>query len=122
MGDRYVVRYMKYRGSYPGKDFLDACTDPVRVRFVALAQRMAVAGRLPTDAHGHQLKPPYADLFEFKPGNVRVFAFFHGKDLYVTSGAPKRKGKAQANDYEAALNLRADFYEQIDTPHAEKLR
>lgn len=122
MGDAYVVRYMRYRGRYPAKDFLDACDEAVRVRLLALAQRMAIYGRLPSDAHGHQLKSPYAVLFEFKPLGARVMAFFHGKDVYLTNGAPKRKPKAQAGDYDVALNMRADFYDQLDTPHSKTAR
>jgi hypothetical protein len=114
MGERYVVRFMRHKGSYPADDFLNReCDEAIRARFVALAKRMADFGRLPSEIHGHQLRGKYATLFEFKPHGARLFAFFHETNLYVTSGAPKRKDRAQEKDYEVALGLRSDFYAQL---------
>ena len=109
MGDALVVRFMRYKGSYPAKSYIDEMPERDRARFLALAKRMADFGRLPSESHGHQLRGEFSDLFEFKPGDSRVFAFVHGTSLYLTSGAPKRKSKAQLSDYQVALNLRRDF-------------
>jgi hypothetical protein len=110
IGGALVVRFMRYKGRYPAKDFLDSMPTKDRARLIALAKRMAETGSLPVPAHGHQLRGNYSDLFEFKPGDSRVFGFFHNSNLYLTSGAPKKKPKAQEGDYLEALNMRADFY------------
>ncbi|WP_337170177.1 type II toxin-antitoxin system RelE/ParE family toxin [Gemmatimonas aurantiaca] len=115
MGDARVVRYMRHKGRYPAKDYLDEMPERDRARFFALAKRMADIGHLPSETHGHQLRGEYSDLFEFKPGDSRIFAFLHGTSLYLTSGAPKKKPKTQESDYAEAKNLRRDFLEREAT-------
>jgi hypothetical protein len=111
MGEAFVVRFMRYKGRYPAMEYLNGMPERDRARFLAYAKRMAEFGRLPSESHGHQLRGDFADLFEFKPGDSRIFAFFYGTSLYLTSGAPKRKAKAQRGDYAEAINLRRDFLE-----------
>ena len=113
MGACYVVRYMRFRARYPAQEFIDAQPAAARVRVVALARRLADVGRLPDSTHGHFLKAPYDQIFELKPPGVRVFGFFHERNLYLTHGAPKKKVKEQAGDYATAERLRADFFARL---------
>jgi hypothetical protein len=113
IGDALVIRYMRYRDSFPAKEYLAGVDRPARARFEALAGMLAERGRLPSSAHGHQLAGEYAELYELKPLGHRVFGFWHGTTLYLTNGAPKRAAKAQQGDYDTALRLRADFYERL---------
>lgn len=113
MGNRYVVRWMRFRNSYPALDYLENLTsdaERIRERLLSLVTFMAEAGQLPSAQHGHFLSGAYRQIFEFKPIGHRIFAFIDGTTLYLTSGAPKRSPKAQAGDYERAMNLRAEFY------------
>ena len=113
MGNRYVVRWMRFRNAYPAQDYLEtlgAEAARVRARLRVLATMMAEAGQLPGTQHGHFLSGPYHQIFEFKPYGHRIFAFVDGTTIYLTSGAPKRSKKAQDGDYERAMNLRAEFY------------
>jgi hypothetical protein len=109
MGTRYVVRYMRYKNSYPAEDYLTAAGEAVKARMLVLAKYFARDGRLPTEENGHWLHGKFAVLYEFKPHGHRLMSFTDGSTLYLVSGAPKRRGKAQNGDYEFALTLRLDY-------------
>jgi hypothetical protein len=113
MGALFVVRYMRYDDSYPAQDYVNGATGSVRARFFALARMLAEFGRLPDGTQGHFLKPPFADIYEMKPGSGRVFGFFHERTIYLTNGADKKKPKQQKSDYEEASRLRDDFYARL---------
>lgn len=81
----------------------------VRARFLALVKQYAREGRLSNQSHGHFLKKPYADIFEFKPRSGRVFGFRNGRAMYLTNGADKAKPKKQQTDYDRASTLRGWF-------------
>lgn len=111
MGERYVIRWMRYRNSFPAYEYLRGLADADRVeaRFRALAAMFADNGRLPSDTHGHWLSSPFETLFEFKPFGHRLIGFEDGSNFYVAYGAPKRNKKAQNGDYQTAENLRQNF-------------
>jgi hypothetical protein len=113
MGRVCVVRYMRYRNSYPARTFIDGMPKGHRERFFASAVRFANDGRLPSDAMGHYLDPPYAEIYEFKPGGWRVFGFRHAQNLYLLSGAKKKNPKAQESDYIVAENMRVNFLSNL---------
>lgn len=113
MGNRYVIRWMRYRDAYPAQEYLEglgAEAQRTRERLLALATMMAAAGQLPSTAHGHFLSGAYREIFEFKPFGHRIFAFLHGTTLYLACGAPKRAPKAQEGDHVRAMNLRAEYF------------
>lgn len=110
MGKLFVVRYMRYRDSYPGQEFIDGADELTRAKFMAFATALANAGRLPDGTHGHFLQGAYSKIYELKPGKSRVLGFFHERNIYITNGAPKKKRKEQEKDYEEAGRLRDDFY------------
>jgi hypothetical protein len=115
MGDAYVVRYMRFQNAFPAQDFIRS-SDRLpgeHSKFLAQAGIMARFGRLPTTTHGHWLQGDYCVLYEFKPGSARLFAFQHLHNLYVVSGAPKRKPKAQNADFDHAMHLRQDFLDNL---------
>lgn len=114
MGKRLVVRYMRYRDRYPGQEFIDGLDTATRAKFIAQAHVFADTGRLPHETHGHFLRGEHSKVYEFKPGKVRVFGFFHEQSVYITSGAPKKKSKEQQKDYEEACRLREDFYNRLN--------
>jgi hypothetical protein len=113
LGKRYVVRFMRYEGSYPAQDYVLSATGPIRARFLALGRRLGDDGRLPDRSHGHFLEPPYEEIYELKPLSGRVFGFFYKRNLYLTNGAPKKRPKAQESDYKLALRLRKDFFDNL---------
>lgn len=113
MGNCFVIRWMRFKNSYPAQDYLESLIsdrERVRARLRALATKMAEAGQLPSTQHGHFLAGAYREIFEFKPLGHRIFAFIDGTTVYLTSGAPKRAQKAQQSDYERAKNMREEFY------------
>lgn len=101
---------MRYQERFPAKEFLDELMSPtgprVRARVAALAQRMAAEGHLPRE-HGHWLKGPYSELFEFKSLDYRVFAFLLGRRMYLTNAAKKTSPRKQERDYKIAMIMRA---------------
>ena len=81
MGERFVVRWMRYKNSYPAQQYLNGLgADALKVeaRLLVLATRMAEHGALPDGTHGHQLSSPYEEIFEFKPHNHRFMSFSDG--------------------------------------------
>ena len=111
MGERFVVRWMRYKNSYPAQQYIeDLASEKVEARLLALASRIAEHGSLPDGTHGHQLGAPYQELFEFKPFGHRFIAFFDDRNIYLTNGAPKKNKKAQVSDYAVAEKMRKDFF------------
>lgn len=109
IGTSLVVRYMRYRGRFPARDFFIGAEPAVRARFIALAKVLADSGVLPDRAHGHYLKAPFQDIFELKPRNCRFYGFFHLRNYYITNGGPKANPKVQLQDHERAEQMRKDF-------------
>ena len=123
MGDRYVVRWMRYSNAFPAQDYLEnlgADYPRVEARLLALATTMAEQGRLPSKSHGHFLEAPFEEIFEFKPFSHRFFGFFDGQMLYLTNGAPKRNQKAQNADYVAAKRMQSAFFARTHSKRGEK--
>lgn len=89
------MRYMRYENSYPAQVYIDGADKRVRARFIALARMLSEVGRLPDGRHGHYLQPPFTNIFELKPGDGRLFGFFHERTFYVTNGADKKSKKEQ---------------------------
>lgn len=109
-----VVRYMKYRGTFPARDYFRGACSPVdRARFIALAKQLSIEGKLPGSAFGHFLKGKYSQIFELKPTDSRFFGFFVDTQFYVTNAAKKCKPKQQEADYERALAMRDDFLRRL---------
>src|SRR5687767_4121381 len=100
MGALFVVRYMRYENSHPGRVYVDGTDAAIRAKFIAYAARLAEVGRLPDETYGHFLKGKFSKIYEVKPGRGRVFGFFHERTLYITNGADKKKPKEQERDYE----------------------
>ena len=122
-GECYVIRWMRFRNSYPAQDYLEslnADSDRVKARLFALATMLADSGQVPSTQHGHFLSGPFSKVFEFKPFGHRFFAFVDGTTVYLTNGAPKRAKKAQEGDYQQALNLRTEFYTKKKPKKGEK--
>jgi hypothetical protein len=113
IGQTLVVRYMRYRNSYPAQQYVDAATEAIRTRFLALARQLAERGEIVNYSHGHFLADPYSEIFELKPRDGRVLGFFHGRNFYVVHGAKKKNAKAQNSDYEIAEQLRQDFFSRL---------
>lgn len=111
MGTRYIVRYMRYKNSYPAEDYLNGAGEAVKARMLVLAKSFARDGRLTTEENGHWLHGKFNVLYEFKPHGHRLMGFTDGANMYLLSGAPKRRGKAQNGDYEFAFTLRADYFD-----------
>ncbi len=123
MGDSLVIRWMRYNKSFPAQDYLQSLgseIDRIQARLLALTTMMAESGRLPSTQHGHYLKSPYSEIFEFKPFGHRFFAFVDGTTMYLTNGAPKRAPKAQQGDYKQAAHLRADYFAKKKPKKGEK--
>jgi hypothetical protein len=115
MGERFIVRWMRYKNSFPAQEYLhDLASDSEKVeaRLLSLAGRIAEHGSLADGTHGHQLGAPYEEIFEFKPHAHRFMAFFDGCNIYLTNGAPKKNKKAQQSDYAIAEKMRKDFFQK----------
>lgn len=113
IGQTLVVRYMRYRNSYPAQQYVDAATEAIRTRFLALARQLAERGEIVNHSHGHFLAHPYSEIFDLKPRDGRVLGFFHGRNFYVVHGAKKKNAKAQNSDYEIAEQLRQGFFSRL---------
>lgn len=123
MGEALVVRYMRYRGEFPARTFLDSkCTTEERARFLALAKQLASQGSLPGRSFGHFLKGEFSKIYELKPFGKRFFGFFIDTSFYVVSAAPKRNPKEQVADYERAMKLRADFLQGLEKAKQTKAK
>jgi len=104
------IRWMRYRGRFPAKEFLSAYPEDLQA-FLARAEEMADRGKLTLGSKGHWLTGKhYSSIFEFKMPVTRAFGFRDGNVLYITNAAKKADTvKAQTPDYERAMKLRADF-------------
>jgi hypothetical protein len=51
----------------------------------------------------------YKKLFELKPYGIRLFYFFLGNDVYITSGCKKKNQKENRGDYKKADSIRQYF-------------
>jgi hypothetical protein len=120
MGRLFVVRYMRYKNSYPGQVYVDGADEAIRAKFIAYATMLANFGRLPDGTYGHHLKGDFTKIYELKPGAGRVLGFFYERSIYITNGAPKRKAKEQQKDYEEASRLRDDFYNLVNRKKDQK--
>lgn len=83
---------------------------------VSAFSRQATAlnsGPLPGESRGRWLKANYRDIYEFKPGAHRIFGFLHEHRLFLTNGAPKKNAKEQRNDYDVALAMRRNFFDNL---------
>lgn len=117
IGQELVVRYMRYKGSFPAKDYFEqSCSEHVRARFIALVRQLGITGKLPDKTFGHHLKGQYSDIYELKPKGVRFYGFFSDRNFYVTNAAPKRKAKAQESDHKTAVAMRQDFFARLKKP------
>lgn len=109
-GPRFEIRYLEHRGLFRARDYLECVASKEdRARFRVLARKLADLGQIANRQHFHRLKPPYQDLWEFKPNGSRIFGFFFERTFYVVSGARKAKPRVQAADYAAAMAIRGAF-------------
>lgn len=113
LGAKLCVRYMRYTGRYPAKDYLDGANPMVRARFVALTRLLGDYGELANESQGHFLKAPYDKIYELKPRDGRLFGFFHERNYYLTNGGPKQKVKRQQSDYATSEEMRVDFLRRM---------
>ena len=63
-----------------------------------------------------RLKTPirgYQKLFEMNPFGVRLFYFFIGEDIYITSACKKKNTKENRNDYKRADDIRNQFHQLV---------
>lgn len=112
LDEKYVVRWMRFRGRYPAREYVDSLDGLLEARFLALAKNFAKEGFLP-DSHGKFLNGAYSKIYELKPGGHRIFGFLHEGNLYLTNGAPKKKKKEQESDYDRAQSMRSDFLDGL---------
>jgi hypothetical protein len=104
---------MRYQGSYPAKDYLEAHSK-VKPSLLAIVRRLSTHGTIEVSERGHMLKGKYKDIMELKPGKHRVYGFRHNNNFYLTNGAPKKKAKEQEADFKLALAMRTDFYAKLN--------
>ena len=106
------MRYMKYQGTYPARDYVDSLDVAAKAALVASAKFISDGHQLPS-SKGHQLKGRFSKLYELKPEGHRFYGFFHSTPtsdvLYLACGAPKRNEKAQDADRDRALTMYEDF-------------
>lgn len=107
------MRWMRYEGDWPARSFLEQYPEDFS-RFLHRIQEMGNTGKISLPAHGHWLKPPYRDLFEFKMAKTRAFGFQIERTFVITSAATKKKKGAQVADYDAAMALRTDYLDNLD--------
>ena len=113
MGDRYVIRYMRYRNRFPALEYVLSLSDEARATFLAYTRHFADFGPLPGESRGRWLRANYRGIYEFKPRQDRVFGFLHEHRLMLTNGAPKKNAKEQRTDYDVAVRMRDDFYANL---------
>jgi hypothetical protein len=107
---------MRQNDVFPAKDYIESVRakegERLRARLLALAQRLADDGKLAQE-HGHWLKEPYSEIYEFKPLAFRFMAFQVEDHIFVTNGAKKASKKRQNADYDIAVAMRDDFLARL---------
>jgi hypothetical protein len=121
LGEKLVVRYMRFGDTFPAEDYLATAPRPICVRTLVIAERLANEGKIHNKQHAHFLEEPFQEIFELKPDGARVFGFFHERNFYLTNGARKKNAKAQQSDYRIAQQMRDDFIKRIDEQKKRKL-
>lgn len=112
---------MRYQGSWPAKEYLDA-NPGIKASFLAIAQHLATHGKVEVSERAHMLKGKYRDIWEAKPRGHRILGFRHDSIMYLTNGAPKGNKRSQEADYKIALKMRDDFYAQLQNEERLKQR
>jgi phage-related protein len=103
--------YTNRRGDCPFETFLEGTGPKVRAKFVKVLDLL--------EAHGPELKRPYADvlrdgIYELRVrlGTNRYRGFFYylvGKRIVVTHGIIKKTDEVPPGEIERALRLKLDF-------------
>jgi hypothetical protein len=112
-GDVLRVRWMRYQGTFPAKDFLLGYPEDF-ARFVQRVREMADTGTILLPTLGHQLKGKYRELHQFKMSLTRSWGVRDSGVYVVLHAGLKKKAKEQVADYERALMLRDNYFNRTE--------
>lgn len=112
-GDALRVRWMRYNGTFPARDFLRAYPEDY-LRFKERCEEMGQTGRIRLPSQGHQLEGAYHELYEFKMPDTRAWGF-RVQNVFLVAYAAKKepKKKKQERDYKTTLAMRADYLTRL---------
>ena len=103
---------MRYKHDFPARTFLRGFEENMEV-FLARVEEFVEYGKLPK-SKGHYLKGTYREIYEFTMTKTRVFGFeYRGEFIVTNAGRKMDTNKAQEPDYKLALNLRADYINNL---------
>ncbi len=89
----------------PAKEFIATLLPQERVSLVALLNHMAQEGRI---WNRKQFKKVRGKIFEFKKGQVRLFAFQVGRTWFLTNGYKKKKDPLDPKEIDRAEDIREE--------------
>jgi len=109
-GRSYRIRFMRYKGRFPAQEYILEMDEKLRQPLLGALRHFADHGRLPSETRGRWLQANYSTLYEFKVQRHRILGFLDSNSMILTNGATKKNVKAQRQDYDAALAMRADYF------------
>ena len=110
VGHKYTIRCLELAdGSCPVGDFLDSLDKADKAKLSVLFTRLGDTGVI---SNREKFKKVEGSIFEFKSFKIRIFCFFHGKEVLLADGIIKKTDKLRAADIERAENWRRWFVSQ----------
>ena len=109
-GRSYRIRFMRYRRHFPAQEYILEMEEKLRGPLLGALRHFADHGRLPSVTRGRWLQGNYSTLYEFKAQRHRILGFLDGNGMILTNGASKKNVRAQRQDYDLALAMKADYF------------
>jgi hypothetical protein len=105
-GALFSVRYaVRASGKRPAEEFLGSLDRKAQMRLFLLMQRLCDCGRITNKQQFRKLRD---EIWEFKRGSHRLFAYREDSVWYLTNGFCKSTKKLQDAAIEQAIRIRSE--------------
>ena len=95
-------------GQFRGEEFFLEIDVKGQARLFALFKRFADVGRIVNE---EKFRHEEDGIYCFKSGQLRIFCFFDGRDVLVTSGTIKKRRRLKRTELDRAKRIRNTYLE-----------